>query len=122
MALEQTVKDLRAQNAQFQQMLLNLAKGQEELKTLITKERKKKTRKPIGILNMGRRFIGPIKKTQYCDIPLNEDDNQGEDGKSVKSEKESNLGSGQYSYEDEEEYSDKQYPPADEKTNSWKIV
>ena len=42
MALEQIVKDLQAQNDQFQQIFLNLAKGQEELKTLITKENKKK--------------------------------------------------------------------------------
>ena len=62
MALEQTVKDLQAQNAQFQQMFLKLAKGQEELKALITKEKKIKTKKPIGILNMGRRFRGPIKR------------------------------------------------------------
>ena len=40
-------------------MFLNLAKGKEELKTLITKERKKKTRKPVGILKIGRRFRGP---------------------------------------------------------------
>ena len=35
MDLEQTVKDLQAQNAQFQQMFLTLAKGQEELKTVV---------------------------------------------------------------------------------------
>ena len=59
MALEQTVKDLQDQNAQFQQMFLSLAKGQEELKALITKERKEKTKKPSGILNMGKRIKGP---------------------------------------------------------------
>ena len=50
---------------------------------------------------MGRRFRGPIKRAQDCDIPSNEDDNQCEDGKSVKAEKGINLGSGQYSDEDE---------------------
>ena len=39
MDLEQTVKDLQAQNSQFQQLLLTLAKGQEELKTLLEKEK-----------------------------------------------------------------------------------
>ena len=34
MALEQTIKDLQTQSAQFQEMFLNLSKGQEELKTL----------------------------------------------------------------------------------------
>ena len=96
-------------------MFLNLAKGQEELKTLITKERKNKTRKSIGILNIGIRLRGPIKRAQDYDIPSNKDDNQGEDGKSVKAEKGSNHGSGQYSDEDEEDYSDEQYPHANEK-------
>ena len=61
---------------------------------------------------MERRFRGPIKRAQDCDIPSNKDDNQGEDGKSVKAKKGSNLDSGQYY--DEEDYSDKQYPPSDE--------
>ena len=39
MALEQIDKDLQAQNTQVLQFFLNLAKGQEELKALITKER-----------------------------------------------------------------------------------
>ena len=35
MDLDKMVKDLQAQNAQVQQMFLTLAKGQEELKTLL---------------------------------------------------------------------------------------
>ena len=42
MALKQTVKDLQAKNVQFQQMFLALAKGQEDLKALIVKEKKEK--------------------------------------------------------------------------------
>lgn len=38
MALEQTVKDLQAQNAQFQEMFTILAQGQKDLKELITKK------------------------------------------------------------------------------------
>ena len=34
MALEQTIKDIQTQNAQLQEMFLNLSKGKEELKTL----------------------------------------------------------------------------------------
>ena len=56
MALEQTVKDLQAQNAQFQQTFLALAKGQEDLKALIVKEKTKKAKKPTGVLNLGRRL------------------------------------------------------------------
>ena len=43
MALQQDNKDLQAQDAQFKEFLLNLSKGQEDLKTLfarnLTKER-----------------------------------------------------------------------------------
>ena len=41
MDVEQTVKDLQAQNAQFQQILLAMTKGQEGLKTLLAIEKKK---------------------------------------------------------------------------------
>ena len=58
MDVEQTVKDLQAQNNQFQQMLMALTKGQEELKTLLAKEKKEKTKKPTGGVIMGRRFKG----------------------------------------------------------------
>ncbi|CAI8596091.1 unnamed protein product [Vicia faba] len=37
MALERTVKDIQAQNAQLQEMFLNLSKGQEEVKALLTR-------------------------------------------------------------------------------------
>ena len=44
---------------QFQQLLVTLDKGQEELKTLLAEERKKKTKKVTRVLNMGRRFHKP---------------------------------------------------------------
>lgn len=37
MALEQAVKELQAQNAQFQEMILKLTRGQEELKAIFLK-------------------------------------------------------------------------------------
>ena len=52
MALELNIKDLQAQNAQFQKMFQALAKGQEDLKTLILIDKKKKTKKLVGVLNM----------------------------------------------------------------------
>ena len=63
MDLEQTVKDLQAQNSQFQQLLLTLAKGQEELKTLLEKEKEKNKKKPDGVVIMGRRFEGQARRT-----------------------------------------------------------
>ena len=62
MAPDQIVKYLQAQNAQFQQALMNLAKGQEDLKTLFTKESKKK--KKFVILNVRRRSKGHAQLAQ----------------------------------------------------------
>ena len=111
MALEQTIKELQAQNTQFQQMFLNLAKGHEELNTLSTKEKKKETKKPANILNMGRRSRGPVKRVYDPDTPLDEDDEQDKSGENEKR----NHGPVKYSDEEEEDYLNEQYPPADEK-------
>ena len=62
MDIEQTVKDLQAQNSQFQQLLLTLAKGQEELKTLLEKEKDKKKKKRAGVATLGRRFEGQARR------------------------------------------------------------
>ena len=86
MALEQTVKNLQAQNTQFQQMFLALAKGQEDLKALIIKQKTKKAKKPAGVLNMGRRFRGPAKRALEFTTPSNEGDNQEEENKKTKEE------------------------------------
>ena len=107
MALKKTVKDLQTQNAQFQQMIMTLAKGQEELKALIVKEKTKKPKKPAGVVNLGRRIRGPVKRAIDFATPSDEGDNQEE--KPV--EENNNLGS----EEDEPDYSEEQYPPADDK-------
>ena len=51
---EQAIKALQAQNSQFQELSMNLDKGQQDLKALILKEKKKK--KKTVLFNMGRRF------------------------------------------------------------------
>src|SRR3954471_16224160 len=66
MDLEQFVKNLQAQNAEFQALILNLSKGQDELKSLLTK--KKEAKKPKGVLNLRRRFKGPLKKAEEAKI------------------------------------------------------
>ena len=62
MASEQSIKDLQAQNAQFHQMFVALAKGQKDLKAFILKDRKKKVKKTDDMVNLGRRFKGPLKQ------------------------------------------------------------
>ena len=100
------MKDLQAQNTQFQQLLLTLAKGQEELKTLLAEEKKKKTKKVIAVLNMGRRFHGHTRRT--LDFATASDEGEGKG-------KETIVSSESEDEEEEEDYSEEQYPPADDK-------
>ena len=51
---EMSIKALQAQNAQFQELIMGLAQGQEELKALLLKKGKKKKRDVL--FNSGRRF------------------------------------------------------------------
>ena len=81
MTLEQTVKDLQTQHTHFQETLLNLAKGQQEMmEHLVTK---KNTKKRVFI-NIGRRFKGPTRLAQAEDVSSEEDDNQDEDVRSTR--------------------------------------
>ena len=73
---------------------------------------KKKTKKLVVFLNMGKRFKGLVRRALDFEIPLNEDDNQEKDDESVKAKENKNLGSCQDSDED---YSIEQYPPADDR-------
>ena len=59
-------------------MFLALAKGQEDLKALMIKDKKKKTKKLVGVLSMGRRLREPAKKALEFETPSNEGDNHEE--------------------------------------------
>ena len=101
------MKDLQAQNTQFQQLLMTLAKGQEELKTLLEKEKEKNKKKPTGMVIMCRRFQGQARRT--LDFPTTSDEGERKGkGMAVPSNSEEEE-------EEEEDYSEQQYPPADDK-------
>ena len=53
MDLEKTMTELQTQNSQFQEALLALAKGQQDMMALLAV---KKNPKKKALLNMGRRF------------------------------------------------------------------
>ena len=55
---EMSIKALQAQNAQFQELIMGLGQGQEELKALLLKKekKKKKKKKRTVLFNSGRRF------------------------------------------------------------------
>ena len=56
-------------------MFIALAKGKEDLRALILKEKKKK-KKISGVLNLGRRFRGPLKQPIDLTSSSKEGENQ----------------------------------------------
>ena len=77
MSSDQAIKDLQAQNAQFQEMFLSLAKGKEDLKALILKEKEKK--KKVVLLSMGKRFGDRLKQQADLSLSSKEGENQEEE-------------------------------------------
>ena len=102
MALEQTVKDLQVQNAQFQQMFTSLVQGQEDLKKLINKKKK-----VVGLLNMGRRYKGGPKVVSRIELSEDSVKNEGsvkgneEDQREPEKGREERSDYSQYSDEDD---------------------
>ena len=82
----------------------NPGQGQEELKTLLANEKKKKEKKPTGVVIMGRRFQGQTRRT--LNFATTSDEGKG---------KETTIPSEPEEEEEEEDYSKEQYPPADDK-------
>ena len=101
---EQAIKALQAQNAQFQELVMNLAKGQQDLKTLILKERKKKKKKRTIQFNTGRRFGNGLQSEVDLTTPSG-----GKD-----SPQERRAPSPMVS-DNETDYDEEQYPPAEDK-------
>ena len=69
---------------------------------------KKKTKKKV-VINMGKRFKGPVRQVQVEEDSSMEDENQDEDARSTR------VGGGNNQISEDEDYFDKQYPPADDK-------
>ena len=57
-------------------MIMALAKGKEELKALIVKEKTKKPKKPAGVVNLGRRITRPVRRASELVTLSKEGDNQ----------------------------------------------
>src|ERR1051325_5245989 len=118
MALEQTVKDLQVQNAQFQQMFTSLVQGQEDLKKLINKKKK-----VVGLLNMGRHYKGDPKVVSRIELSEDSIKNEGsvknegniKNEGSVKGDGEGNQREPEKRREEHSDYS--QYSDEDDKYN-----
>src|SRR3954469_25315805 len=78
MESEASINNLEAHNAQFQVATLELAKGQQELKALIIKK-KKKPKGSVGLSHLKRKIKIPVKKSKKPLIPETVgDDEQGD--------------------------------------------
>ena len=87
-------------------MIVALAKGQEELKALIVKKNKK-TKKTTIVAYMSRRFRGPPRRVVDLASSSKEGENQEVEAREEDpSPKE---------FDNETDYNEEQYPPADEK-------
>src|SRR4051812_33917832 len=65
---ETSIKNLEAQNAQVQMEILDLAKGQQELKALMIKK-KKKPKGSVGLSHLARKVKIPVKRSKKTLIP-----------------------------------------------------
>src|SRR3954471_762253 len=81
MESEASIKNLEAQNAQVQVAILELAKGQQELKALIIKK-KKKPKGSVGLSHLKRKIKIPVKKFKKPPIPETVADDEQEDNQS----------------------------------------
>src|SRR3954469_25884791 len=81
MESEMSIKNLEAQNAQVQVAILELAKGQQELKALIIKK-KKKPKGSVGLSHLIRKVKIPVKRPKKPPIPeiVGEGDNHSNQG------------------------------------------
>ena len=75
---------------------------------MLIKEKKKKVKKSIGDLNLGRRFPGPARRTLDFAISYCEKDNQEGKSKEV-------IGHPECEEEEDNDYYEEQYPPVDDK-------
>ena len=95
---ELSIKALQAHNAQFQELIMGLAQGQEEMKALLVQKKKKKKKRTV-LFNTGRRF-GNTLQNEEAGSSVGKDSPQGGRAPSpVVSDNET-------------DFNEEQYPPA----------
>ena len=78
---EKTVTELQAHNSQFQEALLALAKGKQDMMALLAAKKKPKKK---AILNMGKQFKETIRQIPIEEDSSEEDENQMGEVKSTQ--------------------------------------
>src|SRR4051812_25071312 len=107
MDFETSVKNLKAQNAQVQVAILELAKGQQELKALIIKK-KNKPNGSVGLSHLIRKVKIPVKRPKKALIPEIVGEGEGDNHSNQRSAKPS-LSSNEEDYHSEDKQGDDKY-------------
>src|SRR4051812_31776948 len=108
MESEASIKNLEVQNAQVQVAILELAKGQQELKALILKK-KKKPKESAGLSYLGRKIKIPVKKIKKPPIPETVGDGEQEDNQSNQGSAKPSLSSNEEEDHSGDEQDDDKY-------------
>src|SRR3954464_12998735 len=119
MYFETSVKNLEAQNAQVQIAILELAKGQQELKALIIKK-KKKPKGSVGLSHLTRKVKIPVKRSKKAPIPEIVGEGEGDNHSNQGSAKPS-LSSNEEDYHSEDEQGDDKYQQLEERMKAMEI-
>src|SRR4051812_38573494 len=118
---ETSVKNLKAQNAQVQVAILELAKGQQELKALIM-TKKKKPKGSVGLSHLIRKVKIPVKRPKKAPIPEIVGEGEGDNHSNQGSAKPSlSLSSNEEDYHSEDEQGDDKYQQLEERMKAMEI-
>src|SRR4051812_28556435 len=116
---ETSVKNLKAQNAQDQVAILELAKGQQELKALIIKK-KNKPKGSVGLSHLIRKVKILVKRPKKA--PILEIVSEGEgDNHSNQGSAKPSLSSNEEDYHSEDEQGNDKYQQLGEHTKATEI-
>src|SRR4051812_3036235 len=111
---ETSIKNLEEQNAQVQVEILELAKGQQELKALIIKK-KKKPKGSVGLSHLKRKIKIPVKKFKKPPIPETVGDGEQGDSHSNQGSAKPSLSSNEEDDHSGDEPDDNKYQQLEER-------
>src|SRR3954462_15395568 len=120
MESEASIKNLEVQNAQVQVAILELAKGQQELKALILKK-KKKPKESAGLSYLRRKIKIPVKKIKKPPIPEIVGDGEREDNQSNQGSAKPSLSSNEEDDHSGDEPDDEKYQQLEDRMKAMEI-
>src|SRR3954470_1814617 len=120
MESETSIKNLEAHNAQVQVAILELAKGQQELKALIIKK-KKKRKGFVGVSHLKRKIRIPAKKFKKPPIPETVGDGEPKDNQSNQGSAKPSLSSNEEDDHSGDEPDDDKYQQLEDRMKAMEI-